>query len=196
MKQSQLSHDINILRQSLGALSEAVVNPAFIVVSGLPGTGKSFFCRKLAEKAPFCILESDAMRKTLFPVPDYSVKESSRLFAACYSLIEKLLDGGISLIFDATNLAQRHHERLYQISDRTGAKLVLVRVDAPPSIVYQRLQTRSSEDNPEDKSDAGWDIYRQMKPTVDKIKRNYLAVDTSRDIAPVIDKIIRMIIYH
>jgi len=193
MEQSQPSQDVNRLRQSLGLLPEAVPTPAFVVVSGLPGTGKSFFCRKLAERLSFYILESDAMRKTLFPSPDYGAAESARLFAACHSLIEELLDKGMSLIFDATNLSERHRERLYRISNRTGAKLILVRVEAPPSVVYQRLHARGDGADSESQSDAGWEVYRRMKPTVDKIQRNHFVVDTSRDITPVIDKIIRMI---
>ena len=193
MEQSQLSRDLDRLKQSLDALPEAVANPAFVVVSGLPGTGKSFFCRRLAEKSPFCILESDAMRRALFPSPDYSAAESARLFAACHNLIEELLGKGVPLIFDATNLSERHRERLYHISDRAGTRLILVRVEAPPTVVYERLRARSEGDNPENKSDAGWEVYSQMKPGVEKIQRNHFAVDTSRDITPVIDKIIRII---
>ena len=193
MEQSQPRHDLARLRESLGSLPEAFAVPAFVVVSGLPGTGKSFFCRQLAEKSSVYILESDTMRKTLFPSPDYSAEESSRLFAACHSLIQELLDKGVPLIFDATNLSESNREHLYRIADRAGAKLVLVRVEAPSGVVYQRLRARGNGASPEDKSDADWQVYRRMKPRVDKIERNHLVVDTSRDIAPVIDKIVRMI---
>ncbi|HIE16564.1 MAG TPA: ATP-binding protein [Dehalococcoidia bacterium] len=193
MEQSQLSQDIATLKQSLGPLPEAVANPAFVIVSGLPGTGKTFFCRKLAERIPFCILESDALRKVLFPAPDYSAAESARLFTACHNLIERLLKQGIPIILDATNLSERNREHLYRIGDRTGAKMILVRVEAPPAIAYQRLQIRKSRANPEDKSDADWEVYRRMKPRLEKIRRNHFAVDTSRDITPVIDKIVRLI---
>ena len=193
MEQNRLNQDLAKLKESLDPLPEAVVNPSFVVVSGLPGTGKTFFCRKLAEKQPFCILESDVLRKALFPSPDYSADESARLFAACHSLIEWLLQNGVPVIFDATNLSERYREHLYRISDRAGARLVLVRVEAPPEVAYQRLQARKEGALPEDKSDADWDIYRQMKPRAEKIRRNHFAVDTSRDINPVIDKIIRTI---
>jgi predicted kinase len=191
MEQNQLSQDLAKLRESLCPPPEALANPSFVVVSGLPGTGKTFFCRKLAERQPFCILESDAIRKALFPVPDYSAAESAHLFAACHSLIEWLLKNGVPVIFDATNLSEHHREHLYRISDKTGAKLVLVRVVAPPAVAYQRLQERKKGAVPENKSDADWEIYRRMEPRAEKIQRNYLVVDTSRDIAPVIDKIIR-----
>ncbi len=193
MEQSQLNQDLIKLRESLGSLPEATVNPGFVVVSGLPGTGKTFFCRKLAERQPFCILESDALRKALFPSPDYSAEESVRLFAACHSLIEWLLVNGVPVIFDATNLSERHREHLYRIGDRTGARLVLVRVEAPPAVTYQRLQARKNGAAPENKSDADWEVYNQMKLRAQKILRNHFAVDTSLDIAPAIDKIIRTI---
>jgi len=191
MEQKQLNQDLAKLRENLGLLPEAVAKPGFVVVSGLPGTGKTFFCRKMAEKQPFCILESDTIRKTLFPSPDYSATESARIFAACHSLIEWLLKNGVPVIFDATNLSEHHREHLYRISDKTGARLVLVRVEAPPALAYQRLQARKNAAAPEDKSDADWEVYRQMKPRAEKIRRNHFAVDTSRDITPVIDKIIR-----
>jgi predicted kinase len=185
----QLDSDVQRLIDSLGQLPEPVARPVFIVVSGLPGTGKSYFCRQLAQRLPLIILESDALRKALFPLPTYSSPESSRLFRACHLLIDRLLKRGTSLILDATNLSQGHRERLYAIADRLDVKLVLVRVEAPPEVVYDRLKAR--QEDSEGKSDADWTVYRRMKPSVQKIRRNHYAVDTSRDITPVLNKIIR-----
>ena len=191
MAEIQVVSDAQRLSESLGQLPEPVVKPAFIVVSGLPGTGKSYFCRKLAKRLPFIILESDTLRKTLFPAPTYSPPESSRLFQAVHRLIEGLLKKGIPLILDATNLSERYRERLYHIADHLDAKLILVRVEAPPEVVYQRLKARSAETNSENSSDADWAVFQRMKSSVQKISRNHFAVDTSRDITPVLDKIVR-----
>jgi len=191
MGSSQLNRDLLKLKESLGPLPEATANPGFVVVSGLPGTGKTFFCKRLAEKQPFYIIESDALRKVLFPLPDYNPTESARLFAAIHSLIEWLLKNGLPVCFDATNLSEHNREYLYRISDRVGARLILVSVEAPPAVAYQRLQARRTGDIRDSKSDADWEIYRQMKPKAEKIRRNHFVVDTSRDIIPVIDKIVR-----
>ncbi len=190
-EECQLEQDVARLKNSLGQLPEPMVNPPFVIVSGLPGTGKSFLCRKLASRFPACIVESDAMRKTLFPSPQYSAAENSRLFSACHLLIQQLLSNGIPVIFDATNLSEHHRERLYHIADRSNARLFLIRVVAPPSITYERLQARKAHHNPEDKSDADWEVYRRMRQKVDKIWRNHFVVDTSLDIAPVLDKIVK-----
>ncbi len=142
MESTQLVSDVQRLTGSLGQLPEAMVEPVFIAVSGLPGTGKTYFCSQLAERLPFVILESDALRKVLFPSPRYSLQESSRLFQACHLLIDKLLRKGTPLIFDATNLSERYRERLYNIADHVEVKLILVRVEAPPQVVHERLKAR------------------------------------------------------
>ncbi len=189
MENSQLISDVQRLTESLGELPEPVAKPTFIAVSGLPGTGKSYFCSQLANRLPLVILESDALRKALFSSPSYSSKESSLLFGATHLLIKRLLKRGIPLILDATNLSERYREYLYSIADRLDVKLILVRVEAPPQVVHERLKTRLQ--NSGDKSDADWAVYQRMKPSVQKIRRNHYAADTSRDITPVIDKIVR-----
>jgi predicted kinase len=191
VEDSQLISDVKRLTEGLGEFPESVVKPTFVAVSGLPGTGKTYFSSKLAGRLPFVILESDALRKTLFSSPSYSLPESSRLFRALHLLIERLLGKGISLILDATNLSERYREHLYNIADRLDVRLILVRVEAPPEVVYERLKTRVEGTNPGNKSDADWRVYQRMKSTVQKIRRNHYAVDTSRDITPVLDKIVR-----
>ena len=189
MENAQLVSDVERLSESLGQIPEPVAEPALIVVSGLPGTGKTYFCNRLAERLPSVVLESDVLRKTLFSPPVYSAKESSQLFRAIHRLIERLLVKGIPLILDATNLSERNREYLYSIADRLDVKLVLVRVEAPPEIVRQRLEAR--RERSENNSDADWAIYRRMKYSVQRIRRNHYAVDTSRDITPVLDKIVK-----
>lgn len=189
MAETRLASDIEQLANSLGQLPEPVVKPPFIVVSGLPGTGKSYLCHKLAERLNFIILESDRLRRVLFPAPRYDATESSRLFQAIHILIERLLKRGIPLILDATNLSERYRERLYHIADHLDVKLILVRVEAPPDVVRERLKARQQDQR--SKSDADWGVYQKMRSSVEKMWRNHYAVDTSRDITPVLDKIIR-----
>ena len=56
-------------------------------------------------------------------------------------------------------------------------------------MVRERLEKRMSDS--ENKSDADWAIYQKMKASVQKIRRNHYLLDTSRDITPVLDKIVK-----
>jgi len=191
MEGSQVIADARRLAVSFEPLPAPEARPAVIVVSGLPGTGKTYFCRRLAERLPFVILESDALRKQLFPAPAYSASESAYLFRTIYFLMEELLKKGLPVILDATNLTERHRERIYSIAERVNARLVLVRVEAPPGLVQQRLKSRVKRMDAGNHSDADWTVYQKMKATAEKINRRHFTVDTSRDITPAIDKIVK-----
>ncbi len=191
MGDNSVKQDVERLRRSLGDLPRPQIEPPLIVVSGLPGTGKSFLCRTLAERLDYLVLSSDSLRQTLFLQPKYDDDENRQLFAACHALIEGLLKTGIPIIFDATNLLERHREPLYHICDKAGAKLILVSVEAPEELVQERLLGRESGIDPEDRSRAGWEVHQRMKYRKEKIPRNHFVVDTSRDIDVPIDKIAR-----
>ena len=179
--------EVQHLIRSLGELPEPIAEPTLIIISGLPGTGKSYFSKQLAERVRFLVLGSDALRKTLFSPPSYSYRESTQLFQTIHRLLRELLNKGIPLVLDATNLSERFREQLYSIADRLDVRVILVRVEAPPEVVYRRLESRAKD--AENRSDADWAVYRRMWSSVDKIRRNHYVVDTSRDITPVLDKI-------
>ena len=81
--------------------------PVLVVVSGLPGTGKSHFSSRLVEQVPLLVLESANLRQVLFPELTYSTVESARLFEACHQLMANLLEEGVPILLDATNLIRR-----------------------------------------------------------------------------------------
>ena len=180
---------VKLIEESLGKLPGPVDYPVFIILSGLPGSGKSFFSQKLAEKIPVVILQSDALRKILYPNPTYSPRESGLLFEAVHVVIGRLLKQGISVILDATNLSEQHRETLYQIADRNGAKLIIVYLEAPPELIRERLRERHL--NPDSVSDADWAVYEKMLGSVEKISRRHYVVNTAQDTTPAIEKIVK-----
>jgi len=178
---------VELLTERLGRLPDQVAHPALIIISGLPGAGKTYFAKRLAEKIPAVILESDALRKTLFTNPGYSTRESNRLFETIHILIGRFLKRGFMVILDATNLSERHRETLYQIAERNDARLIIAYLEAPPEVIEERLSQRSGDAG--NLSDADWSVYLRMRGSVDVIKRRHYIVDTTEDIAPSIDKI-------
>ena len=191
MGKSEYKSDADRLYASLGELPEAVKNPALVLVSGLPGTGKTHFSKELSKHLPFVTLESDALRRILNTNPNHSKSENTRLFSAIHSLCERLLREGRSVIADATNLTEKHRQHFYDISDRTGVKLIIVQVNAAPLVVKERLENRVKEEG--NKSDADWQVYKRMEKSVDKIRRKHYSVDTSSDYSNILDEIVEEI---
>jgi predicted kinase len=191
MEKSVHKSDVDKLYSSLGNMPESVKTPALVIVSGLPGTGKTYFSKKLSERLPFITLESDVLRRVINPNPTHSHTESARLFAAIHLLCERLLKEGHSIIVDATNLTEKHRQHFYGIADRAGRKLIIVYTEAPSALVKERLDNRAKEAG--NNSDADWKIYQRMKKSVDKIKRKHYSLNTSVDYTGILDKIVEEI---
>lgn len=184
-------HDAAILERSLGPLPAAVEWPHLIVLSGLPGSGKSHLARELSRRHPVAVLESDALRKALFERPSYSQKENTRLFAAVHLLLEDLLRRGIPALVDATNLREVHRRPLYGIAEWIDARLLLVEVRAPEDVARRRIASRVAARNPWDRSDATIDVYETMRREAEPIERHHLVVDAAGDVTEAVEAIMR-----
>lgn len=171
--------------------SGPVDKPVLIVLTGLPGTGKTHFAGELQKRLFLRVLESDRLRKLLVPHPKYTAGESARLFAACHLLIEEYLVQGRQVLFDATNLTEQFRLPLYLIAHRTSASLVLLRFTATQDIVRQRLAERAAGMHTDGHSDAGWLIYSRMYSHEEAISQQHLTVDSSKDISAALDEVVR-----
>jgi predicted kinase len=184
-----LAEDVERILAELGPLPPRRPRPALVMTAGLPGSGKSRFCRELHRRTGAVILESDALRRAIFGQPDHSQSESRRLFAAIHAAIERLLRAGIHTILDATNLAEWQREPVYSIAERTGARLVLIWLEAPPEVAQARLADRGRGIDPQDRSTAGLAVYKRMRTQVEEIQRPHRVIDTSRSKREVLDAI-------
>jgi predicted kinase len=190
---TRLDHYVAKVEEYLANTDETTANPVLVMLTGLPGTGKSNLARQLAEVLPFAIVESDQVRKILFPQCEYTGEESQWVHRTCHALMDKLLMKGVRVIYDATNLHERHRELVYRLADAREVKLIVVKVVSPEAVASQRLRNRRGDvKDDDDVSDADVKVYRRMSRSVDPIRRNHVVVDTSRDLRPAITKLLRL----
>ena len=172
-----------LLRADLRAIGLRPGNPRLLLLAGLPGAGKSSFARQINAQHPFLTIESDRMRKTLFPRPQYDFAENHRLFDACHYLIAEFLGQGYPVIFDATNIRERDRIPVYHIAQKRRVPLAIIVITAPRETVRRRLRRRESGRDPHNWSDADWQIYCRMAPNWEPVTRPHIAADTSGDTA-------------
>ncbi len=168
-------------------------SPALVVMVGPPGTGKSHLVRRIAERVRVQVIETDEIRQRLAPQPSYSASENRKVFFVAHRKIDRLLRKGEDVLFDATNIYERGRRTLYRIAESDGARLLIVRTVAPDEVVAERLRRRKEGAGPSDRSEAGWEVYARMKAEFQEIQRPHMVVDTSRELQPAIDEIVRFI---
>jgi len=160
--------------------------PALIVMVGAPGSGKSYLAEALASELGAHLIQTDAVRKELFPLPRYTSQEATAVYGECHARIRAALRAGSRVIFDGTNLRERRRRVLYDLADTQVARLLIVAAYAPVEVIRARLERRMRSPSPGDLSDADWSIYLRLRKDADPIERPHIIVNTQVGFGPIV----------
>jgi aminoglycoside phosphotransferase family enzyme/predicted kinase len=148
---------------ALSELEEPGKKPCLLFMAGLPGAGKSMLAQTLAEKAGYCLIRSDVVRKELATQTRsagekmYSPEWTERTYAKCQRRAEQLLFEGKRVLIDATFREEMQRRIFLEAAIQWGVPGGMLLCRAEPDTVRRRLQQRQ-----DDASDADWSIYVQL----------------------------------
>ncbi len=153
--------------------------PALILLSGLPGSGKTTFAQRLGACFQLRHIESDGIRLAIAPTPTFTFEESGRVFARVEGEARSALQAGGHALIDATNLTRRDRKRFVKLAQQLGAKLIAVRLVAPEETIRARLAVPRTGN-----SRAGIEIYERMSGRPQPFECPTVVVDTRFDLGP------------
>jgi uncharacterized protein len=146
--------------------------PRFVVMMGLPGVGKSYVARRLAERIDAFHFLSDSIRKQLLGISlsagrfagysrdIYRGNLGKRTYDELLRRAGIYLGAGSSVIADATFLHEDSRAGARLVAKKAGVPVLFVLADCPERTVMSRLRRRKTTAS---FSDADLAVYRQMK---------------------------------
>jgi len=147
--------------------------PTLIVVCGPAGTGKTTLANAVGEEIGFKVISSDIVRKELagisptehryeeFEKGIYTRDFTQKTYREMMKRAEGFLKQGISIILDATFVAEVFREMVLAMAEDTNANLYFVECMLDDATVRKRLDERSKKEGIT--SDARWEIYLKQK---------------------------------
>ena len=115
--------------------------PKFIMMVGLPYSGKSSYARTLAKEHNAVIHSSDAIRKELYG--DASDKEhNAKVFEELHRRARRDIRSGKSIIFDATNLSYKRRMNALHNLGKLDCRKVCIFMATPFDVCVERGKSR------------------------------------------------------
>lgn len=149
---------------------------SIIIMSGLPGVGKTTVAKNLSPLLDATLLSSDKIRKELIANPTYQRDERELVYQVMMLLAKYLHDAGKNCILDATFNKEEFRNQVKEKTNCPDGQFFIVECVCPEELCISRIKARK-----DDYSDADISVYQKMKKIYEPVKSKHITVDTSDD---------------
>lgn len=143
-----------------------------VLVGGLPGSGKSYFASRLAERTGFDYLSSDKVRKTIEASGKYNVADKLIVYKHLAELAEIFLKRSRSVIIDATFSHVIMRDVFYRLAGKYSVPCKFILVYADEEVIRQRLS------RPRPDSDADFKVFELIKSQYEPVTTRHLLLQS------------------
>jgi len=146
-----------------------------ILVSGLPGSGKSYFAEKLAARLEAEYLNSDQVRLTMKASGKYTFQEKLQVYREMANRTSGLLDEKKTVVVDATFYRQSMRDLFFKLANDKSASVRFINVIADEALIRERLN------EPREFSEADFAVYEKVRDEFEKITAPHLILQSTND---------------
>lgn len=116
--------------------------PLFIMLYGLPGSGKTFFARQLCDRLQAAHVNGDRIRYELFEQPRYDKQENDVINQLTTYIAEEFLQAGLSVVYDMNAMRLSQRRQLRDLARKAHAEPILVWIQIDAETAFRRATKR------------------------------------------------------
>lgn len=143
-----------------------------VVVFGLPGSGKSYFAKRLAEHLKATYISSDEVRKALFPRPEYTSEEKMLVYQEMLRLTR---EASGDRVLDGTFYKTGIRDLFTGVANKIGEDLRFIEIKADQETIRQRTEKKRTT------SDADFGVYLEVLKQFEPMREKHLIMDSTNE---------------
>ncbi len=145
-----------------------------IVVTGLPGSGKTTFAEALATRLDALYLGTDKIRQEAGLAGKYGDSQKQLVYAMLLDSLEKALLQGKNVVVDGTFYKESLRSMLSETAGRYTDALFWVEISADPLIIRARMQ------QPRQYSEADFLIFEKIQADYEPLQVPHLKLESDQ----------------
>jgi predicted kinase len=146
-----------------------------IIVFGLPGSGKSYFASRLANRLNIRRINSDSIRRLLFVESNYSDQEKKAVYDYIHREMQSSIDQNMDVILDATFYKELLRTPFVEGCHQAGQRIIFIEVVSDQNIIKDRLS------KPRADSEADYEVYKKLKEEYEPLTDSHLTLYSGVD---------------
>ncbi|MBP6828173.1 MAG: AAA family ATPase [Saprospiraceae bacterium] len=141
-----------------------------LLLSGLPGSGKTTLAKAYAARYGAVHLNSDLLRRELGLMGQYRPEDKEKVYRTLLERTRELLTEGKKVVVDSTFFKESIREPFRQVAAECSIPLFWVELRASERIIRERLQT------PRPDSEADFEVYQKIRDAYEPIPEPHLVL--------------------
>lgn len=147
-----------------------------VVISGLPGTGKTTVAKKLGSELNAPVLITDEIRKAGSDHPKYTRRKKQGIYEHMFRIAGDLLSDKDNIILDGTFYKKEFRERSFQLGSDHDRCVFILETICDEDVVKQRIEKRYQKNI--DASEADYKVYKIIQSQFEPIQKPDFRLNT------------------
>jgi predicted kinase len=143
-----------------------------IIISGLPGAGKTSLAKALHRQLDAIHLNTDMIRAELEKKGRYDPQTKALIYEELRRRVAQILGHGKRVIIDATFYQQEFRVPFIELAGRCNAQLCWIELEAADAVIRDRVSKKRAD------SEADYAVYQKIKKAYEPLTISHLLLSS------------------